>query len=373
MNRKVEILLVFFFLVSCSNNLNRPAMPCINQPFGISYPYDKFRLDPQERTLIPVDNHWIPEFSEKLNIINNPVIEDDNDHIWLAGPDLYRYQVSTKKMKQYFLEASGEKDSPQTVIMTKDGLLWGVGFSRVGTKPILSRFNPIKEVFEPIMDRDHILIIKEYYVDGGMIEDSAGNIWISIDDKIYTYNPKTNVGKEIYDARKESYRLGNSLQIDKNNEVWGLVISSDRYGYLININPENYEIKFLPIPTEEKAPLTSILIDNESQIWVSDYAYWKIGQDFPIESYEGWNIVFRSPVFITRYAPYNEYKWVRPDPLFEDRDGNLWFSSYGLIKLDKKNGEWCKVVDSTFSSVGFTQSNNGEYWMVKDGQLYRYK
>jgi hypothetical protein len=374
---KTRILITLFILIliitGCKGNEKSIEFKCISVIKNVSYPYDQFRDYSQKPTAFPLDSRWKPVIKKALGINSDPVFENDNDHIWLVDPDLYRYQVSTNKIRQYYVEWNGEKDAPRSITILKNGIVWGIGFSHEGTKPILSRYDQKNDIFLPVIDKDKLLIMEGVNNNGGIVEDSKGRIWISTNNEIFVYDPISNISQRIYNGNTEFKRISNIIAIDKNDGIWVMIVSESGNGALLFIDGDNYTKQFLGIPTEIPFPDSGIIIDRDDQLWVSDYAFWKIGTNLPSEDYMGWNKVIRSSIFITQHKPWKEYQWSRPKPLFEDLAGNIWFTSYGLVKLNKESGEWCRVVDDDSPLLGFAQGPDGSYWMVKDGQLYKYE
>lgn len=360
-------------LSSCMNGVTHNNFTCNQNWSGFSYPYDEFRsLDEGSKTTFS-DPGWTPLLDQFYEISNSPVFDDDKNSIWLIGEKLYKYQISSRKIKQYQIDWEGRKYSPSNVVKGEDGGIYGIGFQQEGTLPVISKYIPDQDTFNPIIDTERTLVMSAVNINGDLVIDNSGNIWISTNqNQIIKYDPSNNSSKIIYDAKTKKGRLDKNLEIDSSGNIWAMVRIENIYGFILKIDQTEYELQELSIPPEYPMPASGIMIDKNGRLWVSDYAYWDVNSPFPKEGYEGWSKVIRSPVFITPHKVWKEYEWDRPTPIFEDNEGNLWFNSFGLVKFDLEKSEWCRILDYKYPRLGFAQSFDGKYWLVTDGMLYRY-
>jgi ligand-binding sensor domain-containing protein len=233
-------------------------------------------------------------------------------------------------------------------------------------------YNDDKDLFDPVIDNQGNLLSNDEII--GIDEDSTGKIWLVISyEGLFVYDPKTNNSRKVLSQTLDNSKEINSVFVDKDDNLWLGTKPDNWVDSLVFYDQKNNQISVLPLGINQQNPITSLLIDKENRLWISDYAYWKIGTEIPTEDYSGLNMIMRSPVFITEHYPMADYSLLRPTLIFEDSYGNIWYSSFGLVKLDPMTGEWCRVLDSDANTIGITQDNEGIYWTVVNGNIYSHK
>jgi len=154
------------------------------------------------------------------------------------------------------------------------------------------------------------------------------------------------------------------------DEVNGVYIiqrsESDPQRKLIRYDPANGLTRSTNIPYTDDVfgDSTSLYLDRENRIWVSDRAWFSVhqaGVGIP-------HIVIRSPVFIDYLDELGYYSWVRPKIMLQSIDGRLWYqSSRGDAWYDHATGEWCLFTPHKSNIVEDSQHN---LWMLIGNDLY---
>jgi hypothetical protein len=332
-----------------------------------TYPIDQWTNKPTPTLVSPDINSWVIQ-SEDPNLGNPPqMITRGKDQIWMLGSKLQLYTKSNQQLKQYFIEWNGEKSIPSFLLLSNDGTLWAFGIQAEKTMPILSRYIDKDDKFEPVIDKQKILLMKGA-VRGSFVEDSKKRIWMAIPGKgLFKFTYNTLLVEVINSDNLDSKIFNGNIVVDSNDDLWLGTHTNDWFNNLFFYDPKNNHTSVLSLGVNEQGVVNGLLIDKEERLWIGDYAYWNIGTPLPTEGQMGLNLIIRSQAFITNHMPFHDYLWLRPEVLFEDSDGNIWYSGYGLTRLNPKTGEWCKIFDD-ISNIA--EDNQGIFWVVSKGKLY---
>jgi hypothetical protein len=373
-----KLLIIFstsiFYLVCISSCAPRQLamFKCIPPIVTLSFPIDQYKIQASTSSEHPFEKDWAFQLQDPKFGDGSQIIARKSDQIWVLQNYLLMYQPSNKKTTDFSLYWEGNSSIPFKLFLAKKGDLWGIGSKEKGTKPFLYKFNDISNQFQPIMDKDNLLFF-EGPISGGVAEDSVGRIWITIQDKgLYVFDPETNIAELKQSSVFLNTKISDEIAVDSQDGIWVERIWLPDYSHVMSyFNQKENKTTILSMPPDPSDP-SNIFIDSESRLWVSDYAFWKIGSSFPSEGYTGWNMIIRSPVFISDQHPLVTHRWFRPKILFEDSHGDIWFSSYGLIRLNTKTGEWCRVISASTYEMDLTEDLNGVYWTIFEGKLYKH-
>jgi streptogramin lyase len=374
-NKFIQLILIIlgvFLLSGCNTNQNLSDFECLPTQKSFSYPVDTWTGKPTPTLVSPNYNSWQLQLRDQR--LSNPsqVIARGDDQIWMLDQNMMLYTKNDKQLKQYFITRNGEMDTPQTLFLSKDGTLWAMG-SRSGIEgPLLSRYNDKTDKFETIIDSGKLL---QFDGSGGgeITEDSNNRLWFVLYGYgVYVFDPKNNSAKKILSQDLADGSIIVSIAVDSKDGLW-LGTQTKTFGNdLVYYDTKTLILSNLFLRINEEEPIRGLLIDNNNRLWISDYAYWIIGTPLPTEDRMGINLIIRSPVFISQHSPRSDYAWLRPKVLIEDSDGNIWYTSFGLVRFNPKIGEWCKVFDSDALEIGVTEDNQGYFWTVTDGKLYNH-
>jgi hypothetical protein len=371
--RKFVLMILFAFLwgltLSGCGSKQIHSFKCLPTDKLVSYPIDQWTDKPTPTLVSPDFNSWSLQL-EDPNLGNPPqMITRGKDQIWMLGSKLQLYTKSNKQLKLYFIEWNGEKSIPSFLLLSNDGTLWAFGIQAEETMPILSRYNDNDDKFEPVIDKQNLLLMKGA-VRGGLVEDSKARIWIAIPGKgLFKLTLDTLLVEVIHSDNLDSNIFNGNIAVDSNDDLWLGTHTNDWFNHLYFYDPKNNFTSVLSLGVNEQGVVNGLLIDKEERLWIGDFAYWNIGTPLPTEGQMGLNLIIRSQAFITQHMPFHDYLWLRPKVLFEDSDGNIWYSGYGLTQLNPKTGDWCKVFDD-ISNI--TEDNQGIFWVVSNGKLYKH-
>ncbi len=363
------IFVLFLGMMGCSTN-EIHSFNCLPEVNNFYYEYDKY-TSRTERILSTLPDDWKLEIGDANIGLADQVVAIGDKQIWLLGANLTLYTPENRQIKNYSIEWKDKSDIPRTLFLSQSGILWGLGFHGEGRKPILSRYNAIKDLFEPVIDNKQKLIINGP-LSGEIDDDSKGLLWIALENEgVFVYNPDTDIVEQIILGEDITGNRVTDIEVDSHDRVWvevyeyGVIDSHAIFQY----DPISKKQVTLALPPIETDNPRGLLIDRKARLWLSDFAFWTIESNFPNEGYDGWNLMLRSPIFITKNYPFVKYRWIHPKPILEDLKGNIWFSGHTLGKLDTNTGEWCKVIDG-FAEID--EDSNGIYWTAINGKLYRH-
>lgn len=375
-------------MIGC-NNIKNNNFSCIPTEVIHSYKLNQYTGRPTP-TIFPVDSSWDPQLEqpiENLDEHNSMISQIDNNLIWLDNWDyIFSFNTVNKKIKQYKINNEKGIHEINTLLISEEGILWELGYWRKGIGSILNRYNPKIDEFEPVIDNNNLLI-KKGNARSNFVIDSKGRIWIVIPNEgLYSFDPKIGtvekklqnklVGPE-HKILKINYieELNGTIQIDQGDGVWmgaNESVPNDNHNSIIFYDINIKQTKIFPLSSDYHPSSFSIFIDNESRLWVNDYAY-RYTKDKDSENpASGWNIIVRSSIFISQRIPFNDFFWLAGEPKLEDSEGNIWFSGEGLIRLNLKTNQWCKVIDD-FGRPSIIQTEDGQFWSVFNNQIYKHE
>ena len=173
-------------------------------------------------------------------------------------------------------------------------------------------------------------------------------------EKLYSFDPFTQ--KAMRHSIGENF---DSLAIDQNNRLY---LIQDGHT-LVKYDPETGVVRSVIIPDEGGNAASSLLVDRDGRLWVSDSARYDNAVSNP---YIGDPFAFvRSPVFIKYFSYAARYIWFRPRIILQSIDGRIWYD--GDVWFDPTTGEWCRF--TTFPS-NIVEDSDSNLWMIADGRLF---
>lgn len=347
---------------------------CITTPAGFtfSFPVDQWTEEKPTPTFVPADHtSWVLRYEDQSFGNPSQIIARGSDQIWILNEKLFLFNKKENRVVQYSIEHDGRQGTPQKLFLAKNNTLWAIGALSNDKGPLLSKYNDATDRFENVIDNQGLLS----YADGvlGLQEGSKGQLWILIHGEgIFTFDPASLVAKEILPQELSDGTVITSLAVDADNNLWLGTSPNDRQDTLLFLDTKTMTMETIPLGINQIYPNNELLVDNLNRLWISDYAFWKIGMPLPTEDRSGLNLIVRSPVFITQRKPYVDYAWLRPKILMQDSDGYIWYTSFGLVKMNPDKGTWCKVLDSDSIATSITEDSEGNFWIVVNGKLYEH-
>jgi len=297
--------------------------------------------------------------------------EDATGIIWIgtSGSGLSRYNPKTKKTVHYTNERGN-------LIGLKDNFLIRPFTSREGVfwmSTIFSNGNFYKT--------DPFIKVIEYSRKGaettGILEDTAGNLWVSTKKGIQIYN---SIHAEIRNTKLENQlpaQLKNTNQIIQDNEgnIWigsvlGLWQKDAKTGKFTHFSHDPNNAKSI-----SKGAVSSFFVDSKGLLWISTWRG---------DLYQ-WDPKTKSFVHFLKGIDRSESTASKSIlSIGEDKSGNIWIGGAGMLgKRDKNSGSFKQhsniikkgfVSSSNFRLVTFDimQDNNGVLWIGTDRGLYFY-
>lgn len=363
--------MILLFLVSSCGEVSEDEFVCLPTNTNFSYPVDQWNSGKPASTPFSPDQYdWVQQSKSQLLGTPRFLLTSGESRLWMLGSKLWLYNTGTNEFKDYEIEWNNIKYQPDSIFMAQDGTIWTVGIQSDGFAPILSRYDEKNDKFVPVIDTKSELVFNGA-VAGGMAEDLQGIFWIVLQGKgLYKFDPNNFLAVKIDSINFNANIVNGSIAVDRYGIVWLGTYTEDYHRFLYRYDPEHHIFSNLPLGISADNVVGSLLVDSEDRLWVGDYAFWNTGSPLPKEGSTGVNLLFRSPAFITQQAPFVDYYWARPEILFEDRLGNIWYSGYGLVFLNPKTGDWCKVFDGISNAV---EDSDGRIWAVSDGNVYYHK
>lgn len=173
-------------------------------------------------------------------------------------------------------------------------------------------------------------------------------------ESLFSFDPSTQ--------QSTRYSIGedfDSLEIDQDNRIY-LVQGGTK---LVKFDPAMGKTESVIVPGDGGDAGSSLLLDHEGRLWVSDRARFDnavinphIGNPY---------ILVQSPIFIKYVSYLSSYHWFRPRVILESIDGRIWYD--GDVWFDPANGEWCRF--TTYPS-NIVEDSKNSLWMIADGKLF---
>ena len=228
--------------------------------------------------------------------------EDVNNHIWVAGPGLFRFDPSSDKFYQYLANAGNQSYSGypiNDVIPGKDNIAWLASYFG------LEKFDPQRQTFTRISipvnpnvllktSRENLFIGGRsesgvYHLQTGeferitafpittvrsLLEDEDGNIWAGTDAGLIKYNLETG-DFDIYknnpnDSKSLSSNIVYDLMMDQQGRLW---LATGRGLSLMTTLPGEETPQFIHWTTaNSQLPdnvVWSVIDGGEGIIWIS--------------------------------------------------------------------------------------------------------
>ena len=364
---------ILALLVNCSGSANgTDSFSCLENKEVFAYPVDQW-VDPSEKptTIPPSATYWEIQYTDPLIGFPDQIIARGEDQIWILGSRLLMYSISERGLAVYSLSRNGASDYPSEMYLAEDGTLWLMGAQQERNGPLLSRFDDFSNTLLPIQDSRSILPTNSFGR-GSISEDSQGRLWLLVfGDGVYVYDPFLNEAEKVLDQTMEDGSIIDSMAIDSNDNLWLGTGLTGVFRHVQVFNYQNGKLGVLPLGINEDDIDNSLLVVDD-RLWIGDYAYWTIGNELPKEGYSGLTKLVRSTVFLSQKYPNYNFRWIRPKVLMADSEGNIWYTSYGLVMLNPSTGVWCKVLDSDAIAIGIAQDSQGNYWTAMDNSLYKH-
>lgn len=360
-------LAIGFFILSACEPLPKSKFDCIatSGEITFSYPVDQWTASNPPPALVPAESTgWKFQYTDRLFGNPSQIIARGDEQIWILDENLLMFNKNNNKVTPYTISQGTSEMTPQKLLLTKKNALW-VGGELPGGETILSKYDDNTGKFDEVFDLSS---------SGGILdlqEGANGTLWLLVyGEGIVSFDPFSALAKEVLSQRSFDEKIISSFVVDANNNLWLATYQKNWQDSILFFDTQSLKLSSLPLGINQISPNTGLLVDNKNRLWISDYAFWKIGTPLPTEDYSGLNMIVRSPVFITQQKPYSDYAWLRPKLLLQDSQENIWYTSFGLVKLDPSTGTWCKVLDSNNFSTSLTEDTDGRFWIVLDGKLY---
>tara|TARA_R110001592_G_scaffold68674_2_gene210613 strand:+ start:3859 stop:6876 length:3018 start_codon:yes stop_codon:yes gene_type:complete len=320
----------------------------------------------------------------------NSIFQDSRGYLWIgtAGGGVCQFDGIT--FNQFSEKEGLSGDIVTAIAEDKDGNLWFT--SSLGG---ITKYNGRK--FTVYNEKDGLSSSSGFHA---IYVDNNNSIWIGSNFglSVYQNGTFTNYSKtNLFDAEinevtsdeKNNILLASSkgiiiisendtLLIDQSSGLpsnYVNCLSIDEEGnYLIGTNngaikllkgsiDDKQQYEFEPIPIPSNLSITSILTDNDNEIW---FATSNSGA-----------YVQHTDLSITHIQKENGLKNNSLTELYQDRSGNLWIgtSGSGLIKLGSKAFTYFENIEGLNSPAIFSiiEDNNSNIWIgTSDEGIYKY-
>jgi len=355
--------------------------------FPVGYP-DILR-GKELRRYLP-DAKWILQSESPLNLslVYDLFIRNKNE-LWMA--------VNTRNIMKYMID-SGEwvayntvddvEMVPHRLLFTSRGEIWG--YNNFGfdipyyESPILSRYNPVTDKFESVMDNEGLLVRSRLDPKGNLIEDDkTGIFWMVLEDRrrkqlvLFSFDPKNNIAHKHIDLG-ETPIMPSFLVAAPDGNIWmvdyeELVLKYyDPVAQELRTFQETLKSTYIEMPkstmgiSPERG--SRLYVDRCNRLWVGDIGW----LDFSDPNNLLWYKVIRSPVFLAEWhLPTSYYTWVRPDFIYHATNGIYWFSSIaGIVRLDPETADWSLI--TTYNSA-IAEDDDQNIWIVMDDEVYKHE
>jgi streptogramin lyase len=291
---------------------------------------------------------------------------------------VYRYRTDTHHWTSY-ASIEGVPIIPETLVVTPDGNLWGIG--RINnsqeivssTWPLISRFDEATDQFRFVYDEGKSLQTFYAHRSPPMVQsDNSGNLWLIINQgftkpsSLYSFNPKTaELTQHLPEIKLSGY---GSLAISANNDIW--IFDPNLETKIIQFHPSTgaYRDNFLSHSDWHIENWNGDLYyDNSGKLW-SGIDGWL---DFTNPVVPVWHRIIPSAILISPdyYDVEDQSIWTHPSYIYQSSNGWYWFSfpNNGIMRLDTQTGSWCKFTTQYSPVVEDSQKN---IRIVMEGKIY---
>jgi hypothetical protein len=367
------------------NNSESCLTPVEKIAFPVGIPLNKS----DEVKIIPPQGEWVKKATIPEDISHwTPSLLLVGNEIWVynIGENLLIFNLETNKWKE-IKNFDSKQIIPNTIFNTKNGQLFGFDFflqMKTGeSQYLISIYNKNTSKFEQIPDESNNLAkVTAYGFPLTIAEDTNGELWFfgyGYKDKtfsLYSYDPVNNLLIQRQDLLKGDTYIG--PVISPNQDVWFYQRSENKLFYY-SIKDKTMNTYYgLPDFTQlihDRKSVMTLFFDTDGQLLVDNLGW----INFSDPTNPLWYEIIPSPEFVTDQADYytdnpegfrpkTRYALERPLHIFQSSDGNLWYSVYhGIIRLDRKTEQWCKI-STGFSEVVEDSQNN--LWIVLPDGVY---
>lgn len=265
---------------------------------------------------VPVD----PASGVRIKSPVTDIVSDRKGNIWLAssGEGVFRYDPSSKIMRQYPAVAKIPHDLARTIFEDSSGTIW------VGTQEGLCRYNPSQDRFVAVGGKDGAMIDITT-----LFEDGYNNLWVgSRGQGLFLYDKKSNrlVPKLISDSEHSVFLVRSIVEWERGK----LLLASDQGLTCYDIGTGESVV----VTADDRSDhhlndnyLQSLFVDRERGLWIGTY-------------FGGVNYVSPEKKMFTNYNRNNSSLGAKVVSMFANADdGNLWIGSddAGIFYWDRKS------------------------------------
>ncbi|MHC1781888.1 MAG: hypothetical protein AB9891_03810 [Anaerolineaceae bacterium] len=376
----ILLALVFYLLSGCqkTRNITQESRNDACIPPAVSYliPQKPMDLDSvgEKKEIIYPSGDWqqVQELPGEFIYAGYPklVINLQKNEIWLVGFDpqkhskaLLRFKIDTNEWQVFDSSNSRLQIFPDQIFIDQKGVLWGVNrpengkLSAIKFDDEINNFSTfdITGLSKEVKSLDHPLKA-EFFL---------GKLWMIL--KTGKQNSLFVVDldeRKITQKRIEFDLASKNFSFDSHGNIWLLGQSGGfTVNTLVRYSPTNNEVEIFPTKLVYGQP-TFVYVDREDHVWAGVNEWLDFtNPDAPIH-----NEIIRSSVFVLEGShPEFDYMWLPPSNMVQSSDGLYWFEGNGVIRLDPKNGQWCKV-SNYGSQVLEDKSHN--LWAVINKKLF---
>ena len=288
------------------------------------------------------------------------------------GP-LILFDINAKRvLTTTFISPRGNPTIPYDLVLGHDGTVWSLGdYDSGGQEWVLRQFNLQRMVFIPIQDLNGFLRGDGVQGTQSLCEDTQGNLWLIINDRLIKYSPMTGLVERIplseADYHVASFKPSiDAIQCDDRGNVWLIItqyaqsLHERSYWKLYRLDEPNYHLVDYQSPNRGETYnfAGQFLLDPGGNVWVVDTGFALSMSKFD-------NAI---PHWQSIRPPNASFE---PGTLFRSSDGRLWMSSYaspGIVVYNPATTSWQSIAGIS-SAVG--QSQDGDLWTADDKQIYK--
>jgi hypothetical protein len=385
-DKSIRIFCLFVVLISSctTRNIDTQPLKCIDPEIGVDYEYKVENITAYYDSTIYITEQWIPQWDdETVQLYQDDLhfasdISAYNDEIWFRGEtNIYRFNSDSEELSVYKL---GEYGYPYEMLVSSEGNIW---VKLKGSKSLIflqyskkdSKFEEIEinnSKGEKLFTNDPRA--QNWYT---MADAENNKFWFVYEKILWLVDPVQNTADAVEDS---DLKIKTIAQGPIENSLWAIAEN-----YLGDINVYiMYENKFISV---NNVRINELLAGNEikydfpiasdqwGRLWISNVGWLEYLQE--AERYDEGQILAKtyrlldSPVFVEKSFVHS-YTYGNVNDISVLSDGTIWYSSsVGIVRLDPKREEWCKVIKGGYPSV--VETDNGNIWLVIDGQLYKYQ